>query len=172
MFDQVIRLFSFIGALVAFLLGIMKIIDMRRNKPILKGQGLGWVEQHNDKILIGAWFEITNVGRQTTIIKKVLLDILGERKQQINVHSRLVDLKKMKKQLIPNDYTSNIYKEEIDKKLYSGKLYYRVKVHASHSSKTKCICIIPLIFRTEDAAEKAYDEAVEEGRKKGRIILP
>ncbi|GAI12308.1 unnamed protein product, partial [marine sediment metagenome] len=113
-FDEVIKYFSFFGAFVAIILGILKIIELFRNKPILRGHGSGGIKHNNTKITLHAMLEISNVGRQPTIIKEILYDILNDKKQQINVHSRLVNMGTMKMQLLPNEYISRVFQEKID----------------------------------------------------------
>ena len=169
-FDEVIKYFSFFGAFVAIILGILKIIELFRNKPILKGHGSGGIKHNNTKTALHVRLEITNIGRQPTIIKEILYDILNDKKQQINVHSRLVNMGKMKKQLFPNEYTSIEFQAKIHKKLPGNKFFFKVMVRASHSTKSCCTFLIPLTCWNSDEMADWYYKEVEDGMKKGRLF--
>ncbi|GAI12304.1 unnamed protein product, partial [marine sediment metagenome] len=45
------------------------------------------IKHNNTKITLHAMLEISNVGRQPTIIKEILYDILNDKKQQIVIYS-------------------------------------------------------------------------------------
>ena len=87
--------FSFIGAIIACILAIFKIIDLLKNRAILKISGWGGYEYTSqNKTSFHYYITFENVGRRPTIVRKMLVGILDKKKKRLTIHSTVKDINK------------------------------------------------------------------------------
>ena len=154
--------FSFIGAIIACVLAILKIIDLLKNRPILKISGFGgydYTRQNETSFHYYITFE--NVGRRPTIIRKMHVDILDKKKKRLTIHSRIENINK---KLECPDVLEKAFKFNVDKKL--PKEMYFIQVEAVASGKNKKLRIG--MHHTDNLMGEIYND-IKKGRKKGLI---
>src|SRR4030043_833141 len=92
-FDTIIQYFSFFGALVACVLGVLKIFDYFNNRPKLRIREVGNCyydyAPEDGKTRFICSLEVTNVGRRTTVVKHVVAYLLSNRKKELTVYGNV-----------------------------------------------------------------------------------
>jgi hypothetical protein len=159
-----LQYFSYFGAAIAIVLGILKIREYFKDKPILLIRQSGncfYGYDKNEKTRFNAYIEVTNVGKRTTTIKKTLVDILDNKEKQLNIHSWLFEVQKI---LEPSAYLEVPMNFTINKKMPKETYFVRAKVITTHKEYTRTI----LMPHFDEFVEPIYQE-IEDGKKKGLI---
>lgn len=159
-----LQYFSFVGALIAFVLGILKIREYFKDKPvILIREGNCYYDfRENKETHFTGSIELTNVGRRTTTIKNISVDVLDVKKKQLNIHSWLFEVRKM---LEPGAYLDIPFDFTIDKKMPKKTYFVRAKTVTTHKKEYTRITLMP---HFDEFVEPIYKE-IDEGKRKGLI---
>jgi hypothetical protein len=163
-----LQYFSYFGAVVAIVLGILKIREYFKDKPIILIHEVNCYYEYgknkyskNKETHFSGLIELTNTGRRATTVKDILVDVLDEKKKQLTIHSRLFEVQEV---LEPGAYLEKYLDltihEEMPKKTY----FIKLKVVTTHKEYTHTI----LMPHFDEFAEPVYKE-IEDGKKKGLI---
>jgi hypothetical protein len=157
-----LQYFSFFGALIAIALGILKIREYFRDKPILLIRESNCYYTYGKKEMdFTCSIELTNIGRRTTTVKEILVDVLDDKKKRLTIHSRVFRVRKM---LEPGAYLEIPLDFTIHEKMPQKTYFIRAKARATHKEYTRTI----LTPYATDFAELVYKE-IEDGKKKGLV---
>ncbi len=160
--SSIVTYFSFIGAIVAFFLGILKLIEYLKDKPLLSIKYTNIFYDYSGKeTKFHINLEMINKGRRPITVINILVDILTGDNKQINIHSRLFEIKT---KLLPQDHSSKGFVFGLDKKLPKKDYKLRLQIITSHK-KYKKIISVPYF---DDYTKPIYDE-ISDGIKKGLI---
>ena len=129
---------SFGGALLAVVLTVLKIIEHLRNKPILIFDCNPYCfDSSNGATDLIVFIEITNVGTKATIIKKYLVYLLDQNKNELAFFgSRLFE---MGIKLHPGDYREEWINIRVKRELPDEKYYFRIVFYTSYQKYTRLI---------------------------------
>ena len=154
--------FNFTGAIIAFFLGILKLLEYFKDKPSLSIKYSNFYYDYIDnKTTFRMGFGMINKGRRPITVINILVDILNADKKPLTIHSRVFEIKT---RLLPQDHIEKAFSYNVDKKLPKKK--YKLKLRIVTSYKTyKKIISVPYF---DDFAGPIYDE-ISEGLKKGLI---
>jgi hypothetical protein len=159
-----LQYFSYFGAVIAIVLGILKIREYFKDRPILLIRQSGncfFDYGKNEKTYFDASIEVTNVGRRTTTIKKILVDILDAKEKQLNIHSWLFEVQEILESGACLDTPLHI---TVNKKMPKKTYFLRAKVVTTHKEYTRIISVPHF----DEFVEPIYQE-IEDGKKKGLI---
>ena len=154
--------FSFIGAIVACILAIFKIIDLLKNRAILKISGWGGYEYPSqNQTSFHYYITFENAGRRPTIIRKIHVDILDKEKKKLTIHSTIENINK---KLECPDVFEKDFKFMVHRKLPKEMYFIQAEVVASGKNKKLRIGM----RHTDDLMGEIYND-IEKGREKGLI---
>lgn len=154
--------FNFIGALIACVLAILKIVDLLKNRPILKIRGRGGYDYRGQSdTLFHYSLTFENVGRRPAIIRKMNVDILDKKKKRLTIHSKIEHINK---KLECPDVFEKDFEFSVNKKLPKETYFIQSEVVASGKNKK-----IKIRMRhADDILAEIFNE-IEKGREKGLI---
>jgi hypothetical protein len=142
-FDTIIQYFSFFGALVACVLGVLKIFDYFNNRPKLRIREVGncyyQYAPKDEKTEFIFSLEITNVGRRTTVVKRVEAYPLSNRKKELTVYG---DVFKVEKTLEPSAYVKVDCDFEISQRIPREKYFVKVKIRTTNKTYVHYISML------------------------------
>ena len=130
-FGVIVQYFTFFGAVVACVLGILRIIDYYNNRPKLSVRERNCFYEYfvrDAKTNFMCWFEVTNTGRKTTFVKDVVAHLLNSNKKNLTMSGRVFEIEK---QLEPNAYVRVEFDLKFDKKLPQEKYFIKVEIEAT-----------------------------------------
>jgi len=153
--------FYFIGALIACILSVFKIFDLLKNRPILKKHGYGGYHFGDNYTEFNYRITFENVGRRPLLIKKMHVDLLDNKKRQLNIHSIVEDIER---RLDSPDVFEEGFKYVAKKRLPQAIYFIRCKIFASGKKYTLKIRMIP-----DEEITAGFYEEIEEGKKRGLI---
>jgi hypothetical protein len=163
-FDVIVQYFTLFGAIVACVLGILKILDFYNNRPKLSIRERNCYYEYlsgGTKTNFMCWFEVTNTGRKTTYVKDVVAHLLDSEKKNLTIGGRVFEVEK---QLEPNTYVKVNFDLEFDKKMPREKYFVKVEIEATDKVYVHYIQMIYF----DDWVEPIFkDEA--EGKAKGLL---
>jgi hypothetical protein len=102
-FNVIVQYFTFFGALVACVLGILKIHDYYNNRPKLSIRERNCFYEYlaANETRFTCSLEVTNIGRKTTFVKNVVAYLSNNKKKIFKMSGRVFEVEK---QLEPNTY--------------------------------------------------------------------
>lgn len=164
-FDTIIQYFTFFGALVACVLGVLKIFDYFNNRPKLRIRKVGNCyydyAPEDGKTRFICSLEVTNVGRRTTVVKHVVAYLLSNRKKELTIFGNVF---KVEKVLEPSAYVEVNCDFEISQRIPREKHFIKVEIRTTNKVYVHYISM--LYF--EDWVEPIY-KWQDERRAKGLL---
>lgn len=154
--------FSFIGAIVACVLAIFKIIDLLKNRAILKISGWGGYEYSSqNQTSFHYYITFENIGRRPTIIREMYVDILDMKKKKLTISSTI---KEINRKLDCPDIFEKEFKTIIEKKLPKEMYFIQAEIKATGKNYKLRIGM----QHTDDIMGEIYRD-IEKGREKGLL---
>lgn len=140
------EIFKYAGSTVAIILGILKIIEFAKNKPVLSIKKASCFYDYigNKKTHVDITFELANIGRKPITIKRIAIDLLDRKK--VVVDKDIFSLSfNVKKKLEPGDYIDIPVEYTYDVKLPHKNYSISAKLITAHKKCTYTITM-PMIF--------------------------
>lgn len=154
--------FNFVGAIIACILAILKIIDLINNRPIIKIAGSGVYSYEGDKkTLFNYSIKFENIGRRPAIIRDMQIDLLDNKKKTLNIHSRVEDINR---KLECPDIFEKRFEYKVDKKLPSKVYFIEARIQSSGKKHR-----LRIKMQWMEAFFNEVYEEIEAGRKKGLL---
>lgn len=138
------EIFKYVGATVAIILGILKIIEFAKNKPVwsIKKASCFYDYIGDKKTHVDITFELVNIGRRPITIKRIAIDLLDRRKEVVDKDLFSLSFN-VKKKLEPGDYIDIPVEYTYDVKLPQKNYSISAKFITSHNPYTYTM---PMIF--------------------------
>lgn len=155
------EVFTFVGSVIACVLGISKIIEMTRNRAILKISASGGYEYLNSDTKFGFTLSIENVGRRPAYANKFLIDLLDKKKKRLNIHSTIKQLNCIIKEA---DFYNNTFNHTVSQKLPEDVYYLQLTFLLGGKKYRRRIEMI-----SYDHLGSEVHKEIEDGRRKGLI---
>jgi hypothetical protein len=162
-FEGLIKYFSFFGAILACVLGVLRIIDYFKNNPRLLVKEVNSFYQYT--IEEGTQFisslQLTNIGRRNVFVKDVVAYLLSSEKKELTISGNIYTVGIM---LEPNAYHETNIDLKLSQKMPKVKYFIKAVIRTTHKDY---IHYIPMAF-FDDWVEPIY-KLEEERRSKGLL---
>ena len=130
-FNIIMQYFTFFGAIVACILGILKIIDYYNNHPKLSIQEGNCFYEYlgPNETTFTCSLEVTNIGRKVTFVKRVVAFLSNNKKKTLKMYGSVTTVEK---QLEPNTYVKVNFNLKFSKKMPLEKYFVKAQIEATN----------------------------------------
>lgn len=153
--------FKFIGAIIACILGVFKIFDLLKNRPILKKSGIGGYHFEDNSTEFNYIIVFENIGTRPLFIKDMHVDLLDNKKKRLNILSTVKDIDR---KLDSPDVFQKSFNYVVKRKLPQKTYFIRCKIFAIGKKYT-----LKIKMRLDDEILAGVYEEIEKGKSKGLI---
>lgn len=145
------EIFKYVGSSIAIILGILKIIEYAKDKPVLSIKKASCFYDHigDEKTRVDITFELANIGRKPITIKKIAIDLLDSRKEIVNKNLFSLSFD-VEKKLEPGDYIDIPLEYTYDVKLPHKNYAISAKLITAHNEYSYTMPMIFMFLSTSD----------------------